>query len=217
MVQAIDPVAYEAWYRTPRGAWIGEVEFRLLMRMLRPMSSATLLDVGSGTGYFSRRFAAAGLEVTGIDVDRAMMDYARRLDGSAMYVEGSTTRLPFQDRSFDYVTAITSLCFIDDPIRALFEMWRVCRQTVVLGLLNRHSLLFRQKHGRGGYRGARWDTIKEASAWWQQLRPVPRITVKSTVFCSGGGPIARAAEVFIPDVLPWGGFLVISLSRSPSR
>jgi SAM-dependent methyltransferase len=214
MVQAIDPAAYEAWYHTPRGAWIGEVEFRLLMQMLRPMSGAKMLDVGSGTGYFSRRLAAAGLEVTGVDVDRAMMDHARRLDGSAMYVEGSATGLPFQDRSFDYVTAITSLCFIDDPNRALSEMWRVCRQTVVLGLLNRHSLLFRQKHGRSGYRGARWDTIKEASAWWRHLRPVPRITVKSAIFFPSGSPVVRAAEVCIPNILPWGGFLVISLSQA---
>lgn len=215
MVQAVDPAAYEAWYHTSRGAWIGEVEFRLLMRMLRPMSGAKMLDVGSGTGYFSRRFAAAGLEVTGIDVDRAMMDYARRLDGSARYIEGSATGLPFPDRSFDHVTAITSLCFIDDPKRALSEMWRVCRQTVVIGLLNRHSLLFRQKHGRGGYRGARWDAIKEASAWWRHLRPAPRISVKSAVFFPSGGSVARVAEAFTPNILPWGGFLVISLFRTP--
>ncbi len=216
MVQMIDPVAYEAWYHTPRGAWIGDVEFRLLMQMLRPTSGAILLDVGSGTGYFSRRFAAAGLEVTGIDVDRAMMDYARRLDGSVMSVEGSAIRLPFQDCSFDHVTAITSLCFIGDPNRALSEMWRVCRQTVVLGLLNRRSLLFLQKRGRGGYRGARWDTVKAARSWWQNLRPVPQVAVRSAVFCPGGGAVARRFESALPNILPWGAFLAIALYK-PSK
>ena len=66
-----DPTAYEAWYHTARGTWIGAVEFRLMMHLLQPASGATLLDVGSGTGYFSRCFAAAGLRVIGIDPDPA--------------------------------------------------------------------------------------------------------------------------------------------------
>ena len=45
---------------------------------------------------------------------------------------------------------MTSLCFIDDPLPALREMWRVTRHALVLGLLNRHSLLHREKHGQGG-------------------------------------------------------------------
>ena len=61
-----DPAAYEAWYHTARGAWIGNLEFRLLMRLLRPGPSATLLDVGSGTGYFSRRFAVSPVPVYGL-------------------------------------------------------------------------------------------------------------------------------------------------------
>jgi len=64
------PEQYDAWYRTPRGAWIGDTEFRLLLRLLAPQRGETLLDVGCGTGYFTRRCAReAGLQATGVDPD----------------------------------------------------------------------------------------------------------------------------------------------------
>lgn len=31
----MDAETYDAWYRTPRGRWIGETEFRLLARLLQ--------------------------------------------------------------------------------------------------------------------------------------------------------------------------------------
>ena len=208
-----DPAVYEAWYHTARGAWIGDLEFRLLMRLLRPGPSATLLDVGSGTGYFSRRFAGAGLRVTGLDPHRRMTDYARRAGATVAYVEGNARDLPFPERSFDYVVAVTSLCFVDDPRRALAEMWHVARRAVVLGLLNRNSRLFRQKHGQGSYRGARWDTVTTARTWWQGLHPVPRVVTRSAVFFPSGGACARSAERMMPNVLPCGGFLVVALCQ----
>lgn len=208
-----DPSAYEAWYHTPRGSWVGDVEFRLMMQLLRPASGAMLLDVGSGTGYFSRRFAAAGLRVTGVDPDKAMTGYARRLDSAVTYIEGTAIDLPFSDRSFDYVTAVTSLCFIDDPRRALAEMWRVSRRAVVLGLLNRHSLLFRQRYGRGSYRGARWDTVSVARSWWKDMHPAPLVAIRSAVFCPSGGTMAQGAEKLLPNTLLWGAFLAIVLYK----
>jgi SAM-dependent methyltransferase len=207
------PSAYEAWYHTPRGSWIGNVEFQLMTQLLRPASGATLLDVGSGTGYFSRRFATAGLRVTGVDPDQSMTDYAHRLDSAVTYTEGTAIDLPFSDRSFDYATAVTSLCFIDDPHRALAEMWRVSRRAVVLGLLNRHSLLFLQKRGRGSYRDARWDTVKAARSWWQDLRPVPQVAIRSAVFCPSGSALAQGAEKLLPSTLPWGAFLAVVLYK----
>lgn len=209
----MDPAEYEAWYHTPRGAWIGEVEFGLMHRMLRPRAGTTLLDVGSGTGYFSRRFAAAGLAVTGLDPDPAVIHYAHGLGGGVRYVRGVATALPMGDASHDYVVAITSLCFVVDPERALQEMWRVARHAVFLGLLNRHSLLYRQKHGRGAYRGARWDTAREVRAWVGALNPAPHPVARSAVFLPAGNWIARATERLLPGLLPCGGFLAMCLPK----
>ncbi len=209
----MEPAGYEAWYHTRRGHWIAEREFALALRMLRPAAGESLLDVGTGTGHFARRFAAAGLQVSGIDPDAAALAYARCLQGGIAYLEGDARALPFPDRSFDHCAAITSLCFIPEPERALAEMWRVCRRGVFLGLLNRRSLLHRQTAGRGGYRGARWDGAGEVISWAGELEPTPRITVASALFLPGGGPVARLTERLIPSGLPLGGFLAASLSR----
>jgi SAM-dependent methyltransferase len=207
----MNPREYEAWYQTARGSWIADREFDLMMRLLKPAAGAMLLDVGCGTGHFSRRFAAVGLRVTGLDPDPAMLDYARGL-GGVSYLLGTGTALPFDDNAYDHVTAVTSLCFIADPERALREMWRVARRAVLLGLLNRHSLLYRQKHDRGGYRGARWDTAAEVRRWTQSLAPVPRVTIRSAIFLPGGA-FARTVEAVLPGVLPWGGFLAVLLRK----
>lgn len=210
----MSPGEYEAWYQAARGSWIAGHEFDLMRRLLDPLAGATLLDVGCGTGHFSRRFAAAGLRVTGLDPDPAMLDYARGLGGGVNYLLGTGTGLPFDDNAYDHVTAVTSLCFIADPERALREMWRVARRAVLLGLLNRRSLLYRQKHGRGAYRGARWDTAAEAGSWMQSLEPAPRVTAGSAIFLPGGGLMARVSEVILPSGLLWGGFLAMNLRKN---
>ena len=151
----LQPTAYEAWYHTPRGEWIGETEFSLLLQLIRPGPGQTVLDVGCGSGYFSRHFANVGLAVTAIDPDPAMLEYARSQTSEIDYLQESALQLPFENETFDYCTAITSMCFVNEPMQALTEMWRVCRYGIALGLLNHRSLLYRQKHGWGGYIGAR--------------------------------------------------------------
>ena len=209
----MNPREYEAWYETARGSWTAGREFGLMSRLLEPPAGSTLLDVGCGTGHFSRRFADAGLRVNGLDPDPAMLEYARRQGGGVEYLRGSATALPFPDETHDFVTAVTSLCFVAEASLALRELWRVARHAVLLGLLNRHSLLYRHKHGRGGYRGARWDTAAEVGCWARQLQPAPRITVRCAIFLPDGGALARAAETVLPGVLPWGAFLAVLLRK----
>lgn len=209
-----DPECYEAWYRTPRGRWIAERESALLLEAVRPRPGESLLDAGCGSGHFSRRLAAAGLEVTGLDIDAPSLDYARRLDEGVRYLPGDLRQLPFADAAFDHVTAVTSLSFVDRPERATAELWRVARRSLTLGLLNRRSLLHR---GKGeGYRGARWDRVKEVTEQWlAPLRPTPvEAWARSALFLPRGGGLERVVERLLPERLPWGGFLLIHLRKA---
>ena len=203
--------AYEAWYHTPRGVWIGDTEFDLLCANLRPTPGASMLDVGCGTGYFTRRLARAGLNATGIDADAAAIRYAKSKRGAnERYLCGDARALPFPDRHFDYGVAITSFCFIADPLHALAELARVTRRRVAVGLLNRHSLLYRHKGrhgGQGAYRGAHWHTPQEARHLFEQCG-MPRVTIRSAIFLPDGGGIAKRIETITPNRVPLGAFLL---------
>ncbi len=212
-----DAAAYEAWYHTPRGAWIGQQELSLLLELMLPAHGQSLLDVGSGTGYFSRAFADAGLKVTGIDPNPDMIHFAQAQTGTVNYVQGDARQLPFADKHFDYCSAVTSLCFVDQPAKALAEMWRVSRRGVVLGLLNRNSLLYRNKYNTGSYRGARWDDRATVTQWIAQLTPpATGYRYKTAVFFPSGGSLSRVAEQLLPRSLPWGSFLAVYMARNTS-
>lgn len=194
-MNTLDPARYDAWYDTGRGRWMVRREAALLLRLFGTERRGTLLDVGAGTGRFSRAFAAAGFQVTALDQAPAMLAFARSRNRAAAYVRGDALHLPFPDRAFDCCAAVTSLCFVPDPAAALREMWRVCRRTVVLGLLNRRSRLHRQKAASGGYLGARWDDAAAVTDWAAGLNPRPRTTIHTALF-------SRAAA--LPLALPRG-------------
>jgi SAM-dependent methyltransferase len=209
----MSPEEYDAWYRTARGAWIGETEHRLLREALAPLPGESLVDVGCGTGYFTRRFARDGLAVTGVDPDPAMLEFARtHAAAGECYLRGDARRLPFPDRSFDLCVSVTALCFIPEEAQALAEMLRVTRRRFAIGLLNRRSLLYLQKGrhgGRGAYRGARWHTVTEAKTLFAAM-PARDLEVRTAVFLPGGGAGARMLERWLPGALPLGAFLVVA-------
>jgi len=210
----MDAEEYDVWYDTPRGQWIGAAEFRLMADRLRLRPGESLLDVGCGTGWFTRRFAREGaIHVTGLDPALDSLRYAgEHRAGSESYVVGDGGRLPFADRSFDCTVAVTSLCFASDETAFLGEMVRVTRRRCALVLLNRLSLLYLQKGRRGGagaYRGARWHSARKLRSLLERF-PLDNVAVTSGIFLSGGGRLARRLETLIPKSLPLGAFLVAS-------
>jgi SAM-dependent methyltransferase len=97
---------------------------------------ARVLEVGCGPGHLSVRLARDhGLEVTGLDLDPAMIARARansdRLGGGdrgrpALLV-GDVAALAFSDGSFDLVVSSLSMHHWADPAAGLAEIGRVLR------------------------------------------------------------------------------------------
>ena len=206
------PADYDAWYDTPRGRWIGETEFRLASRLLAARPGESLLDVGCGTGWFTRRFARDGLQVTGLDSNPEWLAYARtRSDHAIRWLEGDAQALPFPDARFDHVLSIAALCFMADEQKAVAEIVRVARRSFAIGWLNRDSLLYRDKGrhgGSGAYRGARWHTADEVLALFSGL-PVRNLKLRSAIFLPSGKQWAALLEQGVPNTLPWGGLLLL--------
>jgi len=95
---------------------------------------ARVLEVGCGPGYLSTRLAREyGLEVTGLDLDPAMIERARANADRAVherlpsFVVGDVASLPFPDESFDLVVSTMSMHHWADPTAGLAEIDRVLR------------------------------------------------------------------------------------------
>ncbi len=74
------------------------------IRSLLP-ESAALLDLGCGPGLYTKRFAEAGLRVTGMDYSRRSIEYARARDEKSEYLYQNYLTLDFTD-AFDAATLI---------------------------------------------------------------------------------------------------------------
>jgi SAM-dependent methyltransferase len=210
---AMSPAQYDAWYDSPRGRWIGDTEYRLLFDELELRPGIRMLDVGCGTGWFTRRLAALpGLQVTGIDFNAEWLAFARSRDPCAIYLQANALALPFADNSFDQALSVASLCFTADWQQAVREIVRVTRQHFAIGLLNRHSLLWFEKGrqgGSGGYQGAYWLSPAELRGSVKGL-PVTNIRLRSAVFLPSGSSTAGMVERVLPNVVPWGGFMMLA-------
>jgi len=99
-------------------------------------TKARILEVGCGPGHLSIRLARRhGFDVTGIDLDPAMIDQAQaneaRADGidesRPSFQVGDVAQLVFPDESFDLVVSTLSLHHWADPTAGLSEIARVLR------------------------------------------------------------------------------------------
>lgn len=99
---------------------------------------ALVLEVGCGPGRLSIGLAGDhGLDVTGLDLDPAMVERARlnadgRPDGASRrlsFVVGDVAALPFPDQSFDLVVSTLSMHHWADPTAGLTEIARVLRSS----------------------------------------------------------------------------------------
>lgn len=208
---------YEAWYETPEGRRADRLEKAVLHWLLRGLDVERILEIGSGTGHFSRWFQSRGLSVVGLDLSSAMLVEARAL-GGGLLVQGDAHRLPFADATFDLSLLITTLEFLREPQAALAEAVRVARRGVVLGVLNRWSLLAWQRRLAGLRRRTVYDKARfygvgelkrmaRAAAGGRLLRLMWRTTLFST-----WGPWSQAMLA-----LPWGGFIGLVLLTTPPR
>jgi SAM-dependent methyltransferase len=86
---------------------------------------ARLLDVGCGAGHLLAAAAAAGLTVSGVEVDRRPLSLAEQAAPGADLRVGDAHELPFADDAFDLVTLVQVLEHLTNPVVALREAGRV--------------------------------------------------------------------------------------------
>jgi SAM-dependent methyltransferase len=204
---------YEAWYETPEGRRADELEKAVLGRLLRGFSRpGTVLEVGCGTGHFSRWLGDQGLAAVGLDLSPAMLAEAQVLDAGPL-VRANARRLPFADGAFDLVAFITTLEFLEQPREALTEALRVARRGLLLGVLNRCSLLGLQRRLADLFRPSVYDAARFYGVG--ELKRLLRLVARDVLSLPRG---EKARIVWRTTLLPrwwpwpqarlpWGGFI----------
>ena len=170
-----------------------DLRLRDLLARSLPGGSASLLDVGCGNGSLlatvSQRWP--DVRLTGLDLQPQRIEEARANAPDAQLVVGSADALPFDDHSFDVVTAITLMSSLPtDPMEttAAREIARVTRQG---GWLVWFDLRYNNPTNPAvhGIDGRRLETL--FPGWGQELR-------SSTVL----PPLARRLGPSTPVLYP---------------
>ncbi len=101
---------------------------------LRLPDRRRVLDVGCGTGELTRVLESespSDATVIGADADRDLLGVARgSTDGTAAFLAGDATRLPFPDDAVDLVVCQALLINLPDPTAAVREFARVSSDLV---------------------------------------------------------------------------------------
>lgn len=201
---------YESWYQT-KGYRVDQKEKTILIWLLSHFPVAqSILEIGSGTGHFTRWFEKElGMQTYGLDKSRAMLNKAKEF-GSSHLVQGDAINLPLTSKSVDIVALITTLEFLPDPISAIKEACRTARQGLILGVINNNSLLGIKYKLIGGpiWRNAHFCSITKIKKIVRQItNRQAEIIWRTTLWPLVPGSLA----------LPWGGFIGMAVRWDAER
>jgi malonyl-CoA O-methyltransferase len=106
----------------------------LLAQLPAPAAMQRWVDLGSGTGHFSRALAARYPQAEGVAVDIAegMLRHARLQGGAQQHVVGDAERLPLANNCCDLLFSSLALQWCSDFAGVLQEARRVLRPGGVL-------------------------------------------------------------------------------------
>jgi len=132
-VTAADGLALvQRGYEGAATAWAEDAELvygplaDALLERVPELAGRLVLDVGAGTGAFSRRLVAAGAHAVAVDASWPML--AHQASSRPPGIVGDIRRLPLADGAVDGAAAAFVLNHLADPVAALVELRRVVRR-----------------------------------------------------------------------------------------
>ncbi len=94
-------------------------------------SDDVVLECACGTGMLTRHIAPACMHIVATDFSEKMLERARhkcRDYSNASFEYADILHLDYPDESFDKVVAANVIHLLDEPLKALSELDRVCRK-----------------------------------------------------------------------------------------
>jgi ubiquinone/menaquinone biosynthesis C-methylase UbiE len=158
-------VEYDEWFMRHALVYGSELE---AVKALMPLEGRGM-EIGVGTGRFA---GPLGIKV-GVELSRAMAEIAKTR--GIKVIQGDAQALPFADGSFDFLLIITVLCFLHNPVQALYEATRVLKSTgrLIIGMIDPDSPLgryYEQKREQSKfYRQAKFHPVRQVLDWVEAL------------------------------------------------
>jgi ubiquinone/menaquinone biosynthesis C-methylase UbiE len=203
---------YEAYYQT-KYKRADVLEKRLLKKLLEQFNDIErLLEVGCGTGHFTRWMDSLGLECYGLDMSSLMLKEAKKLWIDGRLLKGESSHLPFRSKSFDVVMYVTSLEYMPYVTAVFTEAMRIARKGIIIGLMNKWSpptirRIIQVRMGRNPYyRNANFYSISDMKRILGKTLPKGYDIVywNTTVF-------PRVFGSMVSSLFPFGSFLGIAV------
>ena len=155
---------YDNWYKTPAGKKIDEIEKNLFFKYLSKTPYKHIIEIGAGTGHWTKFMSAKGYCITGCDISYKMLKIAANKNiSNAVFLNCDATTLPFPDNSANTVVAITSIEFVKNRKKALKEIKRILKVGgyFIIGTLNRKGSLSVIRKNIPTFKDANLFTYKE--------------------------------------------------------
>ncbi|WP_295791128.1 class I SAM-dependent methyltransferase [uncultured Veillonella sp.] len=109
----------------------GQAWTQLILQQLPPHTPLRILDVGTGTGFFSFLLAHQGHQVLGIDMSQQMIDHAKlngtQFNSNAQFQKMDATKLDFSTSEFDMLISRNVTWTLPDTEAAYAEWLRVLK------------------------------------------------------------------------------------------
>lgn len=99
-----------------------------LMPWLPNRNDLTVLDLGSGTGFFTDLLASSYQNVIGLDISADMLKFAKaNRNNKILWLEGDAHKIPLQDASIDFIYSNLVIQWFEPLDEAINEMLRVLK------------------------------------------------------------------------------------------
>ncbi|CAN2050377.1 Class I SAM-dependent methyltransferase [Candidatus Magnetomoraceae bacterium gMMP-1] len=218
-----DSAALNEWFQASQNQFAIDLQNQLILDLLKPVSGENILDIGCGTGARFIPFLEKGLDVTGLDPSPYMLDIAKKnFEDKIDLHRGYAEDLPFDDNSFNTACLITTLEFVEDPVRAIEEACRVAKDRIFIGALNKYAIKGMQRRLEGIFRTSIYNRAKFFSVWelkeyiYSIMGKVPISWRTVCQFSNEPGWIGRTVEKStLIQNFPFGSFLGMAVILVP--
>ncbi len=134
-----ESVRYDAvrWH-SYAGAWVDEVQKRIVRSMLDSSNPKTVLELAIGTGRIGIDLACDGWQMIGVDIAFNMLQRAKEkavraaVDAQVCLIQGDAMQIPVASESLDLCLCVNALSLIPEYEEVLKEMARTLKPGGVL-------------------------------------------------------------------------------------